>query len=284
MPRLKTREEIIITALAVPSLLGLLIFFIVPFGYSLYLAVIDNPVARNFVWFDNFIATFNNSAFKLAMRNTLTFMALSVPFNLVLPLLLAAVLKNFKHKEILGMLFVLPLVVPSGAMVHFWHNLFGINGAVNGLFFRDSPINWLGSDLSLVVILIIFMWKNAGFNIVLYQAGLNLIPSEYYEFAAVEGAGLFKKFRHITAIYLAPTFFMVMLMSVLATFRSFREIYLLSGAHPHSRIYMLQHFMNNMFNSLNYQRLATAAYFLAAGIVIFAAGSMFLLRRVTRHE
>jgi len=282
--RLKTRNELIFLALALPSVIGLLAFFLVPFIYSLYLAVLDNPVGRNFVGLHHFRVTLNNSAFRLAMRNTLVFIALCVPINMIMPLMVALALNKTANRKMFGLFFLLPLVVPSGSMVFFWRIIFGLNGVVNSLFFATAPINWLNSDWALIVILVIFMWKNAGFNIVLYQAGLNLIPRDYYEHAALEGAGWWRQFRSITMIYLSPTIFMVLLMSILATFRSFREIYLLAGAHPHQSIYMLQHYMNNMFASLNYQRLAAAAYILAGGIVAILLVVRWLQKRVGGYD
>jgi len=281
--KLKTRSEIIFLLLALPSLLGMLTFFLVPFGFSLFLAVMDNPVGRNFVGLRNFAGTIGNEAFRLGLRNTLVFMGISVPINMIFPLLIAMALKNMPRRELFGLFFLLPLVVPSGSMVRFWHSIFGINGVLNSMFFA-SPINWLNTDHAPMVILLIFIWKNAGFNVVLFQAGLNLIPRDYYECAVIEGAGRWRLFRSVTLVYLVPTIFMVLLMSILATFRSFREIYLLSGAHPHRSIYMLQHFMNNMFVSLNYQRLAPAAFILASGIVVVMLGVFWVQRRVISHD
>ena len=280
----KTRNELVFLFLALPSLIGMLVFFIAPFAYSLYLAVIDNPVGRNFVGLRHFEVTLRNDAFMLGMRNTLIFMGLSVPINMAFPLLIAMALRKLPNRGLFGMFFLIPLVIPSGSMVHFWHSVFGIHGSINGFLFAAEPINWLNTDFAITVILVIFMWKNAGFNVVLFQAGLDLIPKEYYECAQMEGAGRWKLFRSVTLVYLAPTMFMVLLMSILATFRSFREIYLLSGAHPHRSIYMLQHYMNNMFAALNYQRLASAAYILAAGIVLVMIGVFWLQKRVTNYD
>ena len=282
--KLKTRDELIFLVLALPSIVGLLAFFLLPFLYSFYLAMLDNPIGRNFVGLHHFRVTINNTAFRLAMRNTLVFIAICVPFNMIMPLMVALGLNKTALRKMFMLFFLLPLVVPSWSMVFFWRAVFGLNGALNGLLFMAEPINWLNSDNALVVILVIFMWKNAGFNIVLYQAGLNLIPKDYYECASLEGAGRWRQFRSITLVYLSPTIFMVLLMSILATFRSFREIYLLAGAHPHHSIYMLQHYMNNMFASLNYQRLASAAYILAGGIVVIMVIVLWLQRRVGGYD
>jgi len=282
--RYGTRSNLFFLGLALPSLVGLLVFFVIPFGYSLFLSMIDNPVGRNFVGFQNFRITLNNTAFRLAAQNTLLFIAICVPVNMVFPLVVSMALNKVPRKELFGLFFLLPLVVPSGSIVHFWRSMFGINGFVNGLFFQEYPVNWLSTDWAFYIILVIFMWKNAGFNIVLYQAGLSQIPRDYYEVAALEGAGRFRQFRSVTLVYLLPTIFLVFLMSLLATFRSFREIYLLAGAHPHRSIYMLQHFMNNQFAALDYQRMSTAAFVIAACIAAMAVTLLYMQRRVTSHD
>ena len=276
-----TRTEILFILLALPSIIGLMAFFLVPFAVSLHMAMIDNPVGQNFVGLQHFTDTINNGAFRLAIRNTLIFIALCVPINMIFPLWIASMLNRMgRHKDLFGLFFLLPLVVPSGSVVHFWQSLFGINGVINGAFFPHEPVNWLNTDWARMIILLIFMWKNAGFNVVLFQAGLNIIPKDYYEYASVEGAGKWWQFRSITLVYLIPTSFMVFLMSIVQSFRSFREIFLLSGAHPHMSIYMLQHYMNNLFQVLNYQRLAAASYILSLGITVVVLVLFFAQRKV----
>jgi len=275
------KNEFLFILLALPSIIGLMVFFLIPFGASLYLAMIDNPVGRNLVGIQHFVNTINNGAFRLALQNTVIFIALCVPINMIFPLWIASMLNRAgRYKDLFGLLFLLPLVVPSASVVHFWQSLFGINGVINGMFFSHAPINWFNTDWARVIILVIFIWKNAGFNIVLYQAGLNMIPKEYYEFSAMEGAGRWRQFRTVTLIYLAPTFFMVFMMSIVQSFRSFREIYLLAGSHPHQSIYMMQHYMNNLFDVLNYQRLAAASYIMTFGIAILVLFLFFVQRKV----
>ena len=275
------KKEFAFALMAMPSIIGLMVFFLIPFGTSLYLAMIDNPVGRNFVGLQHFADTINNGAFRLALRNTIVFIALCVPINMIFPLWIASLLNKVgKHKDLFGLFFLLPLVVPSASVVHFWQSLFGINGLINGMFFTNAPVNWLNTDWAQVIILVIFMWKNAGFNVVLYQAGLNMIPKDYYEFSAIEGAGKWRQFCTVTLVYLTPTFFTVFLMSIVQSFRSFREIFLLAGSHPHQSIYMMQHYMNNLFDVLNYQRLSAASYIMTLGIVVVVLFLFFAQRKV----
>lgn len=103
---------------------------------------------------------------------------------------------------------------------------------------------------------------------ILLLAGLNMIPGELYQSAAIEGAGGMQKFVRITLPLMWPSSFFAFVISVTNSFKSYREVFLLGGNHPHDSIYLLQHFLNNNFENLNYQRLSVAATLLFA--LIFA--------------
>jgi len=162
-------------------------------------------------------------------------------------------------------------------MVFFWKTLFSYDGALNGLLniFGIEKINWLDSAIALPVMILIFLWKNIGYNMILFLAGLVNIPKEYYEAAWVDNASPFQVLRHITLPCLLPTVIVALIMSIINSFKIFREIYLITGGYPHESIYTLQHFMNNMFTSLNYPRLTTATALLVFVMVFF---TQFLLR------
>ena len=257
------RHENAIYFLLLPSLVGLGVFYIVPFGISMYYAAIDNAVSRQFVGIANLIDTWNNEAFALAVRNTLFFMGVSIPLNMIFALVLALVLRPMRPavRRVLLVFFLMPLVIPSGSVVFFWRHFVAYTGMFNRMFFPATPVDWLNSDHAMWFIILIFLWKNVGFNMILFQAGLDFIPKEYYEFAQMEGAGRFRQFRIVTLTYLGPTFLLVFILSVVNSFKVFREIYLLTGTHPARSIYLLQHFLNNQFQNLNYQRMASASFF-----------------------
>jgi multiple sugar transport system permease protein len=162
-------------------------------------------------------------------------------------------------------------------MVFFWKALFSYDGALNGMLqnFGIAKINWLDSALALPVMILIFLWKNCGYNMVLFLAGLGNIPKDYYEAAWIDNASAFQTFRHITIPCLLPTAALALIMSIINSFKIFREIYLITGNYPQESIYTLQHFMNNMFASLNYPRLTAATTTLVLFIVLF---TQFLLR------
>jgi multiple sugar transport system permease protein len=109
------------------------------------------------------------------------------------------------------------------------------------------------------VLLVLYIWKNSGYNIILFLAALNAIPTAYYEAADLDGAGKFRQLFGITLPLIVPYLFFIVVISVINSFKSFREAFILFGSHPHQSIYMIQHFMNNNFQNLNYIRLSVGA-------------------------
>jgi len=106
---------------------------------------------------------------------------------------------------------------------------------------------------------------------ILFMAGLANIPRELLEVADVEGAGRTYQFFAIKLRYLSPTVLFVTILSLISSFKIFREVYLLAGNYPYESLYTLQHFMNNMFNSLDYQKLSAAAIIMALVMIVLIA-------------
>jgi multiple sugar transport system permease protein len=269
---------------ALPGLLGFSLFFILPFSLSLAYALMDKPIGGTFVGFGNFTNLFGNRAYLRGLLNTIRFIALSCPLNIAISLSLAMLLNRVaKKREWFSLAFLIPLVIPSGSMVFFWKTLFSYDGALNGfLRLLGAPkLNWLDSALALPVMILVFLWKNCGYNMVLFLAGLGNIPRDYYEAAWMDNASPFQAFRHITLPCLLPTAVLAIIMSIINSFKIFREIYLITGNYPHESIYTLQHFMNNMFASLNYPRLTSATVLLVIIIVFLTQFLLRLERRVS---
>ena len=265
-----------------PGLIGFLVFYIWPFFISLGYAFLNKPVNGSFVGLKNFFDLFHNAAYLKGLGNTLRFIGISVPVNMALSLGTAMLIhKTKRHKELFSLVLLVPLVIPSGSMVSFWKALFAYDGALNGFLntLGIAKINWLNSQLAFFVMVVIFVWKNLGYNMVLYLSGLNNIPKDTYEAAWVDGAKPWQAFRHITLPGLAPTSVLVLIMSIINTFKIFKEIYLITGGYPHDSIYTLQHFMNNMFASLNYPRLTTATTVLVVIVALFTQTMLRLERR-----
>ena len=254
-----------------PGFVGFAVFYLWPFLVSLRYSVLSKPLNGVFVGFKNYIELFQSAAYLLSLRNTALFIAICVPANMALALIVAMLIrKSGIRSGGFVLVFLIPLVIPSGSMAFFWKTLFANDGVINGLLaaMQIGRVKWLESGASRVVILLAFTWKNMGYNMVLFLAGLSNIPREHYEAASVDGATAFQKFRHITLVCLTPTMILTLLMSIINSFKVFREIYMIMGNYPHDSVYMLQHFMNNVFYSLNYQRLTTATTILVVLIVV----------------
>jgi multiple sugar transport system permease protein len=267
-----------------PSLIGFLIFFFVPFVGGLYYSFVDSPVGGSFVGLANYIDLLRNAVFLKAGYNTMIFTAIAVPLNILFSLGLALLLnRRIYGRNIIHMGFIIPLVVPVASVVLVWQILFDINGSLNAVIssLGLSPVDWMKTDLARIVVVIVYLWKNTGYNMVLFLAGLQNIPPEYYEAADIDGASNWHKFINITLVYLTPTTFFVFVMSIINSFKVFREIYLISGAYPHDSIYMLQHYMNNKFASLDYQMLTSVAFIMAVVIYILVLFLFRIQRRIS---
>ena len=271
----KIRDFLASLCFSGPSFLGMLIFFVAPFCVVIYYAFIAGALDHSFVGLKNYIAVWNNGAFQIAVKNTAVFSGLSVPLAVVLALVLALMLEcRIPFKSQFRTFFLSPMMVPVASIILVWQVLFHSNGVVNEFLsvFGVKAIDWLKSDYCMVVIVLLFLWKNLGYNMILFMAALNNIPKELLEVAEVEGASKAYQFFHIKLRYLSPTVLFVTILSIINSFKVFREIYLLSGDYPYEGLYMLQHFMNNMYNkNLDYQRLSASAIMLAIVIIALIA-------------
>lgn len=257
-----------------PSFLGVALFFIIPFGVVVYYSMIQGPMNDSFVGLQHYQAVLQNNAFKTAVSNTLTFTGVAVPLAVVGSLLLALMLEcRIPMKSQFRTFFLSPMVVPIASVILVWQVLFHYNGVLNEFLsrFGVEKIDWLKSDYCKVVIVVLFLWKNLGYFMILFMAALNNIPKTLLEVADVEGASAAHKFFKIKLRYLSPTVLFVTILSVINAFKVFREIYLLTGDYPYTGLYMMQHFMNNMFRDLDYQRLSAAAVILALAMIVLIA-------------
>lgn len=269
--KLRHKEMIAGGILAAPCVAGFIAFFAAPFLISFYYCFTEGISGAEFVGLKNFVSLLESDSFRLAAKNTIKFNFVSVPVIMALSLTIAILLNGkAKYTAVFKTLFIMPLVIPVASVILVWQILFSKYGTINGIFstIGIQPIDWLNSSWSFFILVSLYIWKNCGYNTILFIAGLNNIPVEYYEAARIDGAGRLKCFLKITVPYLIPAGFFVFVISIINSFKVFREAYLLAGNYPHQDIYMLQHFMNNNFNNLNYQRLSTAAFLIVVLIIL----------------
>lgn len=264
-----------------PSLIGVSIFFLIPFLVVIYYSLVDNPVSGNFVGLSNFAALLRNMAFRRAALNTATFSLIAVPLAVILPLLIAILLmQKIPMKSLFRTVLISPLMVPIASIVLIWEVLFHNNGVVNEwiLALGGTAIDWFKSDFSQLTIVILYLWKNVGYNMILFMAALAGIPKDITEAAALDGASGPQTFFRIKVPYLSSTILFVTILSVINSFKVFREVYLLTGDYPYDSLYLLQHFMNNMFKSLDYQKLSSAAILMGI-VMVLIIGLLFWIDR-----
>ncbi|BCK00956.1 hypothetical protein bsdcttw_39960 [Anaerocolumna chitinilytica] len=136
----------------------------------------------------------------------------------------------------------------------------------------------MNTDKAFYVLVFSYLWKNTGYDMVLWLSGLNGINPSLYEAADADGAGAWQKFRYITFPLLTPSLFMIGILSFINSFKVYREAYLISGNYPHESIYLLQHLFNNWFTSLDIQKMSAAAVL----YVLFFVGLLSVLQLFDR--
>jgi len=286
MNRSKKKVRNISALYLLPSIIGVALFFVLPFLVVIYYSLIDNPISGNFVLLDNFISLLKNKAFRMAAGNSLSFSFTAVPLVVVLSLGIAFLLdKNIPGKSRIRTAFLSPMMVPIASVILIWQVLFHYNGLVNEWLMKlgVDRIDWLKSEYAPIVVVILFVWKNLGYNMILFMAALANIPKEVVEVAELESATKWQIFWHLKVRYLSSSILFVTILSLINSFKVFREVYLLTGDYPYESLYMLQHYMNNMFRSLDYQKLSAAAIIMSLFMIVLI-GILFFAENVVGKD
>ena len=239
-----------------PALLAIGLFFVVPTLASLFLSFTDFDIYAladlsnlRFIGFDNYTRLFGNPLFWKAMGNTLWFVVLGVP--LVVGLSLGAALlvnaKTLKWRPVWRVALFAPFVTTLVATAVVWryllHTRYGLVNYVLG-WFGIGPVDWLGDPhASLPAILLFVGWKTFGYNMVIFLAALQTVPSELEEAARIDGAGAWMRFRHVTFPAIAPTVLLVSILTVAGMFQLFAEPYVMTQGGPAQSTVTVLYFM-----------------------------------------
>lgn len=277
---MRRREAAAGLLLASPAVVGLLAFLVLPFGYTFLRSFTTGLGWGRFVGLENYAQLFGNRLFLLALKNTFLFLACGLALILPLSLFLALLLqKAGKWGKPLALALLFPMVLPVSAIVIVVNLVFAENGLLSQM---TGPTPWMDSPFAFVILLGLYLWKNVGIGVVILLAGLTTIPGELYESANMDGAGRWARLTKITLPLLRPEILVVTLLSTLNSFKNFREAYVLGGDHPHESVYMLQHFMNNNFENMNFPRLSVAAVVFFA--LLFCLYALLLKSPLGRGE
>lgn len=271
-PNRKKRRERIGLLFLLPGFLGISVFYLIPFADVIRRSFMQAS-GKKFCGLANYRLVVKNTAFLLAAKNTARFVVVCLPLLLLLSLLFAMLLNGLKDrlKAVLKSAFLLPLAIPAASVVLLWKLMFDTHGFLNGIMNRLglAPVDWMNTSAAFYVLVFSYTWKNLGYTLILWLAGLASVPEEVYEAAQIDGAGKATQFFRITLPLIRPMIFTIVVLSLLNSFKVFREAYLVSGSYPQESIYLLQHLFNNWFMDLSVDKMAAASVLLALVIGIF---------------
>ena len=264
-----------------PSMTGILIFFLIPFADTVRRSFFDAR-GKNFIGTEGYASVLNNSAFQLAAANTARFITVCIPLLMIVSMIIALLIRAIRPRGmILKTTYLLPMAVPVASIVLLWQVLFHQKGLMNTVLntFGAQPVDFMGTGAAFWVLVFTYLWKNSGYDMILWLAGLDSISESLYEAARVDGANVWQVFRYITLPGLSPTIGLVATLSLLNGFKVFREAYLVAGTYPNDSIYLLQHLFNNWFQNLDISRLCAAASMLCLALLVI----ILLMQRFFRE-
>ena len=272
--KLKFKTSIYGIIFSIFSVFGFVLFYLYPFIISLIKSVLTST--------NQYVLLLSSQTFKLAITNTFKFILIGIPILYIVSLLTAVAMNRLFKCKVKGSgliltFHVLPMLIPSSVVAFFIQVFFGKYGVINGIFnhMNMKTVDWLNSPKVFMVLLVIYIWKNYGYCMIILMGGIESIPIESIEAARIEGANGLTILRKIILPQIKSYSIFAGMIGIIGIFRVFRESYMLFGNYPDSSIYMIQNFMNNCFYSLNYNRLAAASTIMVAVFTIIVLAFLY---------
>jgi multiple sugar transport system permease protein len=271
-------------ALFVVFLAGPIIISFITSFTDLRVTDIRHPFDINFVGLDNYADVFGDAKFRKAAKNTAVFVLFGVPLTLALGLMAAVALNQgfVKFRRLFRVAFFLPWVTSIVAIAVVWRLLLGADtGLVNGLLDRvgiEGP-GWLSDTrYSLPSLIVMAAWRNLGFAMIVFLAGLQAIPADLYEAASVDGAKRWQSFRYLTLPLLRPTILFVSVITSIGYLQFFEEPFVMTEGGPLDSTLSVTFLSFNEFSFGNYGYTAAVSYVLFLAIAVFSFIQFRLLR------
>ena len=275
--------------MAAPYAVFLLAFAAYPIVFALVLVFLrwDLVTAPSFAGFDNIRLLVNDGRFWRAVGNTFVFLSIHVPLQIVTALGLALAL----NRKLAGLgfwraAFFLPVVISGAVVAILWSNLYATDvGLINKLLVRIglTPVSWLTDpNTAMPAIAVMVTWKNVGFYVIIYLAGLQYIPRSCQEAIDIEGASAWQRFRYLTLPSLLPQTILVVTLSTINGFQLFIEPYVMTGGGPLRRTYSVVLYLYT--NAFAYQKMGYAATIGVALALIIGAVVLVQRRVIGRAE
>ncbi len=214
------------------------------------------------------------------------FTLVCLPLLIGIGLFLSVQLSRLKKVQLIKSLFLLPMAMPAATVVLIWKMIFAKQGFLNaglllaGLLPEGAMPDYMGTGASFWVLVFSYIWKNLGYTMVLWLAGIFSVSEGLTEAARVDGATKRQCFWYVIFPNLKGSLYTITVLSFLNSFKVFREAYLTAGAYPDKSMYLLQHLFNNWFVNLELDKMAASA--VCVGAVLFAV--ILLLQRLWDHE
>ena len=258
-----------------PGFCGVAVFSLLPFMDVIRRSFVQ-MVSGRFCGLENYRIVLHNHAFLLAVKNTLRFLLVCLPLLLGISLVLAFLLHAWQmvfHQKLrlLKAAYLVPMAIPAASLVLLWKLMFDKHGFVNGILHLCGihAVDWMNTGAAFFVLVFSYIWKNLGYTMALWLAGLSSISPDLYEAAEMDGAGRMTQFFKITLPLIRPLIFTIVVLSFLNSFKVFREAYLVAGNYPQEDMYLLQHLFNNWFTDLSVDKMAAGSVLLALVITVF---------------
>ena len=221
-----------------PTITGLIILNIIPIFQTIYQSFFktgDFGKGNKFVGFSNYIKVFSDSEVWQALLNTFKYAIVEVPFSIAISLVIAVLLnRKMKGRSLYRTIIFLPMVAAPAAIAMVWRWLYNADfGLINNIL--GTKVNWVSNPgIAIFSIAIIGIWSVLGYNMVLFLAGLQEIPKDYYEAASLDGATGAAAFFNVTLPLLSPTIFFVCVTRVIAAMQVFDLIYMVMAGGTNS--------------------------------------------------
>lgn len=272
-------RNIVITFLVIYMLIFLVIPVVIAFVGSFH---IWNPLNGTFKWtgLNNYIRMFRYPTFWKSMENTVVFCAVVVFFRVLIGLALAYAItsKLMKHKTFFRTIFYMPTVTPLVAVAYVWKIMYNPQfGLVDHIFGLD--INWLyDSKYALAAVMVMTIWKDFGYAVILFMSGLMSIPTDYYEASGIDGAGAWQTFRYITLPLLKPTMVFVVITSLISYLQAYVPVMIMTKGGPGTSTYLSSYLVyDQAFVKYNFGFASAIAFV----ILIFTAVLTVISFKVT---
>lgn len=256
-----------------PSLLGVSVFVLAPFLDVIRRSFVT-AVTQEWSGLQNYQKVISNQAFLLAVKNTFRFTVVCLPLLIGLGLFLAVEISRTSRTPLLKTLFLFPMAMPAATVVLVWKMVFSRQGFLNSFLMAvhllpdGQQVDFMGTGAAFWVLVFSYIWKNLGYTIVLWLAGISSIPTDLKEAARVDGASERQCLWRVILPNLKGTLYTITVLSFLNSFKVFREAYPVAGSYPHESMYLLQHLFNNWFVNLELDKMAAAAVLVAAALFL----------------